>query len=255
MRLSAYWRDHRMLSFLDHAGFTLAPSHILECVVHPGRLGGTADTDSRGLAQHSGELDYSVPAANDFDALERDQAEVRTLAASDFENVLRIDRRTSGRSREMFLRHAFEEALRDSAVRISLIGFLQGTVAGYLMARADFGDFGRTEPVAILDSIGVDPAFAHHHVGTALLSQLFVNLHALQVDRIETVVGHANTALLGFFARLGFAPSQRLAFVKELPPQAGAAAERPGRDPYGRPSALRAGGPAAGTAAEDGPLL
>jgi hypothetical protein len=32
-----------------------------------------------------------------------------------------------------------------------------GALVGYLMARADLGDFGRTEPVAVIDTLGVDP--------------------------------------------------------------------------------------------------
>ena len=53
-------------------------------------------------------------------------------------------------------------------------------------------------------------------IGRALLSQLFVNLAALQVERVETVVDARNLALLGFFLRAGFGPSGRLAFVKPL---------------------------------------
>ncbi|MGC2519091.1 MAG: GNAT family N-acetyltransferase, partial [Burkholderiales bacterium] len=72
------------------------------------------------------------------------------------------------------------------------------------------------EPVAVIDTIGVDPGFAGTGIGTALLSQLFVNLEALHVERVETVIARENFDLLGFFYRAGFGPSQRLAFVKRL---------------------------------------
>ena len=84
------------------------------------------------------------------------------------------------------------------------------------MASVDFGDFGRTEPAAVLDTIGVDPGFTGAGVGTALLSQLFVNLEALRVERVATVVERDNFALLEFFYRAGFGPSQRLGFAKRL---------------------------------------
>ena len=87
---------------------------------------------------------------------------------------------------------------------------------GYLMAAADYGDFGRAEPVAVIDTIGVDPNFSHSGVGRALLSQLFINLGALRVERVESVVAKEHFDLLGFFYRAGFGPSQRLAFVKNL---------------------------------------
>ena len=84
------------------------------------------------------------------------------------------------------------------------------------MARADLGDFGRTEPVAVLDTIGVDPAYGHRGVGHALVSQLFANLGALRVDRVETVVTLAERPLLGFLHDAGFRRSRRLAFVRQV---------------------------------------
>jgi ribosomal protein S18 acetylase RimI-like enzyme len=93
---------------------------------------------------------------------------------------------------------------------------IENSVAGYLMASADYGDFGRTEPVAIIDTIGVDPGFAHRGVGHALLSQLMINLGALRIERVETVLAKENLDLLAFFYGAGFGPSDRLAFVKHL---------------------------------------
>jgi ribosomal protein S18 acetylase RimI-like enzyme len=103
----------------------------------------------------------------------------------------------------------------DSAVRISLTARRDDTVVGYLMARTDLGDFGRTEPVAVIDTIGVDPDYTHRGVGHALLSQLFVNLGALRVERVETIIAPSDLPLLGFLYECGFAPSQRLAFVRQ----------------------------------------
>lgn len=86
------------------------------------------------------------------------------------------------------------------------------------MARADLGDFGRTEPAAVIDTIGVDPEYAHRGVGRALLSQLFANLGALRVERVETVTAPRDQALLGFLFDAGFKPSQRLAFNLPISP-------------------------------------
>jgi len=87
---------------------------------------------------------------------------------------------------------------------------------GFVMARADFGDYGRVEPVAVLDTIGVDPDYGHRGVGHALLAQLFGNLQALGVERIETAVARENFGLLGFFYNAAFEQSQRLSFEKRL---------------------------------------
>jgi ribosomal protein S18 acetylase RimI-like enzyme len=84
------------------------------------------------------------------------------------------------------------------------------------MARADLGDFGRTEPVAVVDTIGVDAGYSRRGIGHALLSQLFANLGALRIEQVETTVAPHDLALLGFLYSAGFAPSQRLSFMRRF---------------------------------------
>lgn len=191
LRTLAPWRDHGVLRFLDGTGYALSTGHVLECAVRDNPLRAGAE-----------------PA--------RDAADVRTLSAKDLEDVVRIDRHVSGRERRAYVQHALDEALRESGVRISLAARVDGVMAGYVMARADLGDFGRTEPVAVLDAVGVAPEFGRRGVGRALLDQLFLNLEALRIERVETVVETGALGLLGFFHRAGFVPAQRLAFVKRL---------------------------------------
>jgi ribosomal protein S18 acetylase RimI-like enzyme len=218
IRTTAPWRDHRILRFLDAAGFELGANQVLQCPVHAGRLGaertpGVEAPDHRNLAR---EIDYGGAAANDFEALARDRADVRILARGDLADMCRIDRRITGQDRREYVARLVDEALDDSAVRVSLTARVDAIVAGFVTARTDFGDFGRAEPVAVLDTIGVDPDYAHRGVGTALLSQLFVNLEGLRIERVETSVGRENFALLGFLYAVGFAPAERLSFVKRL---------------------------------------
>lgn len=191
LRTAAAWRDHDMLRFLDVLGYALAPSQVLECAVRASAL-----------------LANPEPA--------RDAADVRTLSAKDLEDVVRIDRHITGRERRAYMQHALDEALRESGVRVSLATRVEGIMAGYLMARADLGDFGRTEPVAVIDTLGVAPEYSHQGVGHALLEQLLLNLDALRIERVETLVEARALDLLGFFYGAGFAPAQRIAFVKPL---------------------------------------
>ncbi len=137
-------------------------------------------------------------------------------AWGDLAEVVRIDRAITGRDREAYIRAKHAEAMVDSAIRVSLCARLDDSVVGFVMARVDLGDFGRTEPVAVLDTIGVDPGFSGAGIGTALLSQLFINLGALRVERVETVIAWENFPLLQFFHGAGFAPSERLGFVKRI---------------------------------------
>lgn len=218
LRTASLWREHGMLRYLDASGWSLARDVVLECALAESALGGAAEhtvavpARDRPADQH----DYGVPGQDDTETVARDTAEVHSLAASDLEDVARIDRRLTGRDRSDYIRARLEDALLESAIRLSLIAHKENTCAGFLMASADYGGFGRTEPVALLDTIGIDPAFARQGVGRALLSQLFLNLRALDIERVETVVGLNNLDLLGFLASAGFHPGERIAFAKTL---------------------------------------
>jgi len=216
IRTSARWREHELLRFLDHAGFRLAEAHVLDCALADAELGSTHERPATGAAKPVDPNDYGTPGSADFESLSRDSIEVGLLYESDLEGVARIDRRHTGRDRRGYLCRTVREALADSAVRVSLAAHVDGGVAGYLMARVDYGDFGRAEPVAVIDTVGVDPMRAREGIGRALLSQLFVNLRGLGVERVETVVAAGNLGLMGFFYSAGLRPSERLAFLKQL---------------------------------------
>jgi ribosomal protein S18 acetylase RimI-like enzyme len=163
------------------------------------------------------ELDFSDPSADAYDALSRDRVVVRSLEAGDLPAIAAIDRANSGEDRAGYLEHQVTEALEQSGVRVSVVAEGDNSrPVGFLMARVDFGEFGRTEPEAVIDTIGVDPLYSHHGVGQALVSQLLVNLRALQVDKVRTGVRWNDYGLLGFLESCGFRPSQRLALRKRI---------------------------------------
>ncbi|HYX64069.1 MAG TPA: GNAT family N-acetyltransferase [Burkholderiales bacterium] len=191
IRTTARWREHELLRFLDHAGYSLAGEQLLDCQPH----------------------DYAADA--------RDAVEIEVLQDADLEGVARIDARHTGRDRRGYLCRALREALADSAVRVSLVARIDGGVAGFLMARMDYGDFGRVEPSAVIDTVGVDPLRARQGIGRALLSQLLLNLRALGAERVETAVAPGDLPLIGYFHDAGFRPSERLSFVKPLGRAAG----------------------------------
>lgn len=164
----------------------------------------------------SPELNFSDPQADDFEALSRDRVPVRSLAADDLAALIAVDRRITGRDRAAYYRRKVEEAMEESGVRVSLVAEIDGRVAGFIMARVDFGEFGRTEPEAVIDTIGVDPLHAQRAVGSALVSQLLANLGSLRVERVRTEVEWNQFGLLGFLERCGFRPSARLCFVRPL---------------------------------------
>ena len=219
IRTSASWRAHEMLRFLDGAGFVIGSDHILDCAVQRGRLSVDAGAEpflgTSEYGNRAAEVDYR-PDLTELGTLARDRVEVRVMGPDDVPDIRRIDRRITGRDRGPYIKRLVDEALNESAVRVSLIARVDGVVAGFAMARTDFGDFGRSEPVAVLDTIGVDPDYAHQGTGMALIGQLFANLEALRIEHVETLVRRDNFELLGFLYRAGFEPGQRIGFAKPI---------------------------------------
>ena len=150
------------------------------------------------------------------EAEEEDELPVRSLTERDLPAIVRLDRKITGRDRTAYLARKTSEVMRHSAVRVSLVAEVEGRLAGFLMARVDFGEFGRTEPTAVLDTIGVDPDHARRRIGRALLAQLLLNLGGLRAERVLTEVEWDHVPLVAFLARTGFRRAQRLSLEKVL---------------------------------------
>lgn len=162
------------------------------------------------------ELDFSNPGGDDFAALSRDRIPVRSLEAGDLAALVRIDRHITGRDRMRYYERKVTEALEETGIRVSLVAEIEGRVAGFVMANVHYGEFGRAEAEAVIHTIGVDPAYNHRRVGSALLSQLLANLASLRIESIGTEVDWRSLDLIGFLARCGFKPSQRIALARRL---------------------------------------
>lgn len=218
LRTAARWNAHAMLRWFDQHGFVLAPNHVVERAIDGTAIEAPVDAPvfvdaGRGPGR---EVDYGAPGGNDYERLARDTCEVSAMQQSDLAEIVRIDRGLTGRDRSGYIGRKLAEAMDESGVRVSLAARLDDAIVGFAMARADLGDFGRTDPTAVLDTIGVDREYEHRGVGHALLSQLCLNLAALRIERIETVVAPRDLGLLGFLYDVGFVPSQRIPFVRPI---------------------------------------
>jgi predicted N-acetyltransferase YhbS len=161
-------------------------------------------------------VNYGRPVAPDFGPLARDRIPIRSMAENDLQALITIDRRITGRDRTEYFERKVAEALRDSDIRVSLVAERDGGPVGFVMARVDLGEFGRVEPTAVLDTIGVDPDYWHQGIGRALLSQLLMNLATLRIERIRTEIDWNDRELMGYLDHCGFRPSQRLCLQRAV---------------------------------------
>lgn len=162
-------------------------------------------------------LDEDEDEGQDEDRLPRDRMPIRSLKADDLTAIVRIDRKITGRERTSYYERKMKEVLEESGIRVSVVGEIDGFVAGFIMARVDFGEFGRTEPVAVIDVIGVDPAYRNQGVGSALLSQLMTNLDVLMIETVRSTVYWDDYDVLSFLGSKGFKPCERIGFTRKIP--------------------------------------
>lgn len=212
LRSEIDWKNHAMMRFFAAAGFTLAPVQIVE-------------RDTSELAENVAEFAAQPmdshwrvhgPGGNDYDQLARDRVQTRSLRQSDLDAVIRLDRHLSGQDRRAYYQNKFAEMLVETGIRISLTAEKKDLLAGFIMARLDYGEFGQPVQTAVIDTLGVDPAVQGSGVGHALLSQLLLNLARLQVEKVQTQISWPQISLHKFMCDCGFLPAQRLILEKRL---------------------------------------
>jgi ribosomal protein S18 acetylase RimI-like enzyme len=140
----------------------------------------------------------------------RDDLTIRALRLADGPRLTRIDHEITGRQRSAWYDGKLKRALEESDVRISLGAEKADVLVGAILGSLHYGEFGQPEPLAILDTILVDPAFSGQGIGTAMLEQLVKNLQAFGIERLRTEVSWDEHALGRFLGRLGFVPVPRL---------------------------------------------
>lgn len=193
LRTEVVWTNHEMVRFFSSVGFLVAPGRIYE------RGTKRIEEEARDDRTHPG-----------------GGVRIRSLTKEDLPAVVRIDGKFTHRDRTAWYTAKFREMLQESGIRVSLAVEEGGFVIGFAMARVDFGEFGKVERSAVIDTLGIHPAYGGSGTGRTLLSQLLHNLSILQVESVLVEVPEGNFALQRFLAANGFTLSQRLALAKAI---------------------------------------
>ncbi len=206
------WSDPGILRFFIHAGFGLAPRVVLTRDTSAITLNDEPDYDD----VEPLEIDHSAPESDDPAALSTDRIPVRSMEESDLGAIIKIDRNVIGNDRSAYYKRKQNEVLHQSGIRVSLVAELEGFVVGFIMARVDFGEFGRTSAEAVMDTLAVNPDYQGQGIGQALMARLMANLAILRVDNVRTEINWNDTALITYLDATGFAPSQTLVLKRKL---------------------------------------
>ncbi len=205
------WDQWPLLSFFAHSGFKMAPRLVLKRTTQEMPHEIMDDPAESAL-----ELDYSSPEGDAGNALSRDFVPVRTMTEADLPKIISIDAENSGTERADYFTRKQNENLHQSGVRVSLVAERDGYPVGFIMARVDYGEFGRASTEAVMDTIGVDPGFRNQGIGRFLMAKLVANLKVLQVETVRTEVDWNDTALIHYFNSVGFCPAQRIVLSRTL---------------------------------------
>ncbi|TWJ19400.1 GNAT family N-acetyltransferase [Geobacter argillaceus] len=206
------WSNHNMTRFFASTGFALASGQIIERDTSPlgEEIARVAPVDMAGRRRV-----HNTADCNYYETLARGRVIVRPLTGDDLVSVDRIDTKLTGLDRSAFYAAKFRESVHTSGIRFSMVAEDDGIVTGFIMARTDFGEFGKVNKYAVLDAIGVHPVYGGSGIGHALLSQLLTDLSALEVESVRTKMEHGNFGLRNFLTKRGFKPSQRLLLSKK----------------------------------------
>lgn len=143
---------------------------------------------------------------------------IRRLQREDFDAVVRMDERITGRPRPDYWRERFETAETIRPPWASLVAELDGRAVGFLLGWASGREFGVPGSVGWIDVIGVDLPYRGRGVGRALVGAFADSAKELRdIDTIFTLIDPGDNQIREFFARLGFAPGKMLHLERRRP--------------------------------------
>jgi len=149
--------------------------------------------------------------------IEREKFGVRVMREGDVEAIIGIDAKVTGSRRSDYYERKVASMLdKKGSIAASLVGEYKGRVIGFVMGNIYTGEFGIPQTTASLDTIGIDPDYAGHGIGTLLLEEFVNHVKTAGVDTIQTLVDWQDTKLLKFFNTCGFVPSKTLNLEKRI---------------------------------------
>jgi ribosomal protein S18 acetylase RimI-like enzyme len=127
------------------------------------------------------------------------------LRAADLEAVVGLDARLTGRRKTAYWTDVFAQFVSrgGSSGRVGLAARNGKTLTGYLLGEVRAFEFG-SPPCGWIFAVGVDPAQAHHGIGSALVAEAIGRFRRAGVAAVRTMVWRTDVSMLAFFRSNGF---------------------------------------------------
>jgi ribosomal protein S18 acetylase RimI-like enzyme len=144
---------------------------------------------------------------------------LRNLRRGDLKDVIRIDSLATGYPRNTYFERKFNRIFgEDYQLLISLAAAVGDRVVGYIMGEANTGEYGIPEPVASVDTLGVDPDFKRAGIGRLLLEEYCALAAKAGIVLMTTLVSEDYPGIIEFFRANGFSPAKMKALDRRLLP-------------------------------------
>ena len=138
------------------------------------------------------------------------KTDLRPVSANDLDQIAVLDEQVSGESRRGFFEKRLKMQAKEPKAFISLAAISGNKLAGFLFAHLQDGEFGRNEPVAVLDAIGVAPDQQGKSVGRQLIAELDRIMGQRGVDELYSQANWNQPGMVEFFSSVGFELAPRL---------------------------------------------
>ena len=145
---------------------------------------------------------------------------IRNLKEDDLDRVIHIDSLTTGYPRNPYFERKFRRIFgEDSQLLLSLVAEMEGRVIGYIMGEANTCEYGIPEPVASVDTLGVDTAYKRLGVGSILLEEYCGMAIKAGVELMTTLISQDYPEIVEFFKSQNFQPAEMVALERKLKPE------------------------------------
>jgi ribosomal protein S18 acetylase RimI-like enzyme len=141
---------------------------------------------------------------------------IRSIRKEDLSAIVQIEDRTTGVSRRDYWEKRIDmyEAIRPFWA--SIVAEVDNRVVGFLFGRAGELEFGLADPVAWIETVGVDPAYRRQGIAAKMVEHFNLSADEHKISTVFTLVGKNNKDMEQFFSKVGFAQGEMRHFQKTV---------------------------------------
>ncbi len=142
---------------------------------------------------------------------------IRNIRREDRERVTVIDSLMTGYRRDPYFERKFRRMFgEDAPILLGLAAEYKGRLVGFILGEVNTGEYGISQPVASVDTLGVDPEFKRGGIGKVLLEEYCSVSAKAGVEIMTTLVSQDWPDVIAFFEANNFNPVRLVALERKL---------------------------------------